>query len=84
MQTGCQMFHLYTLFSGKEAMENTTLVILRCLEQALRLKQIFLNAYISSGSPLIHTGLYKTLVSIIVATIEPDYINDFLKLILTL
>ncbi|XP_026804036.1 nuclear pore complex protein Nup205 [Rhopalosiphum maidis] len=81
MHTGCQMFDLYTSFSGKEAMEKTTLVVLRLLEQALYLQQKFLNASISSGSPLIYTGLHKTLVSINVATNEPDYIIDLSKFI---
>jgi len=81
MHTGCQMFDLYTSFSGKEAMEKTTLVVLRLLEQALHLQQVFLNASISSGSPLIYTGLHKTLVSINVATNEPDYIIDLSKLV---
>ncbi|XP_050438830.1 nuclear pore complex protein Nup205 [Adelges cooleyi] len=81
MHAGCQMFDLYTSFSGKEAMEKTTLVVLRLLEQALNLQQKFLNASIASGSPLIFTGLHKTLVSINVATNEPDYIIDLSKFV---
>lgn len=81
MHTGCQMFDLYSSFNGKEALEKTTLVILRLLEQALHLQQMFLNTSISSGSPLIYTGLHKTLVSINVATNEPDYIIDLSKLV---
>jgi len=76
---GCQMFDLYSSFSGKEEMEKTTLVVLRLLEQALHLQQKFLYASNSSGSPLIYTGLHKTLVSINVTTNEPDYIIDLSK-----
>lgn len=79
MHTGCQMFDLYSSFSGKEEMEKTTLVVLRLLEQALHLQQKFLNSSISSGSPLIYTGLHKTLVSINVTTNEPDYIINLSK-----
>jgi len=75
------MFDLYCSFSGKEEMEKTTLVVLRLLEQSLHLQQVFLNVAISSGSPLIYTGLHKTLVSINVATNEPDYIIDLSKLV---
>jgi len=81
MHTGCQMFDLYCSFGGKEEMERTTLIVLRLLEQALCLQQVFLNASNSSGSPLIYTGLHKTLVSINVATNEPDYIIDLSKLV---
>jgi len=78
------MFDLYSSFSGKEAMEKTTLVVLRLLEQALQLQQTFLNTSISSGSPLIYTGLHKTLVNNNVATNEPDYIIDLSKLVYTM
>lgn len=81
MHTSCQMFDLYSPFSGKDSMENTTLIVLQLLEQALNLQQVFLNASISSGSPLIYTGLHKTLVSINVATNEPDYIIDLSKFV---
>jgi len=81
MHTGCQMFDLYTSFSGKEAMEKTTLAVLHLLERALNLQQIFLNESISSGSSFKYTGLHKTLVSINVATNEPDYIIDLSKLV---
>ncbi|XP_050530233.1 nuclear pore complex protein Nup205 isoform X2 [Daktulosphaira vitifoliae] len=81
MHTGCQMFDMYSSFSGKEAMEKTTLVVLRLLEQTLSLQQTFLNASIASGSPLIFTGLHKTLISINVATNEPDYIIDLTKFV---
>lgn len=84
MHTACQMFDLYSPFSGKEAMEKTTLIVLRLLEQALNLQQKFLNASISSGSPLIYTGLHKTLVSINVVTNEPDYIIDLSRFVRTL
>lgn len=79
MHTGCQMFDLYSSFSGKEEMEKTTLVVLCLIEKALSLQQKFLNASNSSGSPLIYTGLHKTLVSINVTTNEPDYIIDLSK-----
>lgn len=79
MHTGCQMFDLYSSFNGKEAMEKTTLVVLKLLEQALYLQQSFLNASNSSGSPLIYTGLHKTLVNINVATNEPDYVIGLSK-----
>lgn len=81
MHNGCQMFDLYSSFSGKESMEKTTLTVLRLLEQALNLQQTFLNASNSSGSPLIYTGLHKTLVNINVATNEPDYIIDLSKFV---
>lgn len=78
---GGQMFDLYTSFSGKEAMEKTTLAVLHLLEQALNLQQIFFNESISSGLSFKYTGIHKTLVSVNVATNEPDYINDLLKLV---
>ncbi|VVC40662.1 Armadillo-like helical,Nucleoporin Nup186/Nup192/Nup205 [Cinara cedri] len=81
MHTSCQMFDLYSSFSGKEELEKTSLIVLRILEQALSLQQRFLNASISCGSPLIYTGLHKTLVSINVTTNEPDYIIDLSKFI---
>lgn len=73
------MFDLYSSFSGKEELEKTSLIVLRILEKALNLQQRFLNASIYCGSPLIYTGLHKTLVSINVTTNEPDYIIDLSK-----
>ncbi|KAL4083012.1 hypothetical protein QTP88_028342 [Uroleucon formosanum] len=78
---GGQMFDLYTSFSGKEAMEKTTLAVLHLLEQALNLQQIFFNESISSGLSLKYTGIHKTLVSVNVATNEPDYIIDLSKFV---
>lgn len=83
MHTSCQMFDLYSSFSGKEALEKTSLIVLRILEQALKLQLKFLDASISCGSPLIYTGLHKTLVNINVTTNEPDYIIDLSKFVLT-
>jgi len=78
---GCQMFDLYTSFSGKEALEKTTLTVLHLLEQSLNLQQIFLTESNSSRSSLKYIGLHKTLVSINVSTNEPDYIIDLSKLV---
>jgi len=77
------MFDLYNSFNGKEAMEKTTLAALHLLEQALNLQQKFFSESISSGLSLKYTGIHKTLVSINVATNEPDYIIDLTKLVLT-
>lgn len=81
MHMGCQMFDLYTSFSGKEALEKTTLTVLHLLEQSLNLQQIFLTESNSSRSSLKYIGLHKTLVSINVSTNEPDYIIDLSKLV---
>lgn len=81
MHMGCQMFDLYTSFSGKEALEKTTLTVLHLLERALNLQQIFLTESNSSRSSLKYIGLHKTLVSINVSTNEPDYIIDLSKLV---